>query len=147
MVIVWTKFLNMPYPSAICVVGVNMCEYYTCKDARLYGSRQTTDCPYSADGWNTRVCNASTNHKTSWKFCSSFITRLQLTNYFVNYWFYQAKQTRSVALCGKIPPPPPVSLVILQVQVLLSVYAYRVALGLVIIDSNSAHLVWMPRDQ
>ena len=56
--------------------------------------------------------------------------------------------TKFVALHSKIPPTPPVvCLVILQGKVILSVCAHFVVIGLVIINSNSAPLLWLPRDQ
>ena len=58
------------------------------------------------------------------------------------------KQRKFVALRGKIPPPPHVvCLVILQVKVLQPVYAHFIVLGLAIIKSDSAQLVWLPIDQ
>ena len=45
------------------------------------------------------------------------------------------------------PSPCFVCLVMLLVKVLLSVYAHFAVLGLVISNSKSAHLVWLPRDQ
>ena len=44
-------------------------------------------------------------------------------------------------------PLPVVCLVIVQVKVLLSVYAHFVVLGLIIMNNKSAQLLWLQRDQ
>ena len=58
-------------------------------------------------------------------------------------------QKQGLSPCAAKYPPTPhiVWPVILHVKVLLSVYAHFVVLGLVIINCNSAHLVWLSRDQ
>ena len=56
--------------------------------------------------------------------------------------------TKFVALRGKIPHSHPLLCrVILYVKVLRSAYANFLVLCLVIINSKSAHQVWLPRDQ